>query len=121
VTCCPRAMDLRHYTATKLFRSGHPGRTNADRLGHSDPATTLQVYTHGTEDQAAAAALPWRPESPAERDISGYPDRVLIAWIAAHIAVTVMSMLVLPFAVLMVMGRGQSKPQPVRAVSDSPD
>jgi integrase len=28
----------------------------AERLGHSDPAMTLRVYTHDTEDQAIAAA-----------------------------------------------------------------
>ncbi len=31
-------------------------RAVADRLGHSDPALTLRVYTHDTDDQAIAAA-----------------------------------------------------------------
>ena len=52
-----RFHDLRHYTATELFRAGHSARTVADRLGHSDAALTLRVYTHDTEDQARAAAL----------------------------------------------------------------
>jgi integrase len=48
--------DLRHYTATELFRAGHNPRTVADRLGHADAAMTLRVYTHDTHDQARAAA-----------------------------------------------------------------
>ena len=51
-----RFHDLRHYTATELFRAGHNPRTVADRLGHADAALTLRVYTHDTEDQARAAA-----------------------------------------------------------------
>ena len=51
-----RFHDLRHYTATELFREGHHARTVADRLGHADPALTLRIYTHDTEDQARAAA-----------------------------------------------------------------
>ena len=51
-----RFHDLRHYTATELFRAGHNPRTVADRLGHADVALTLRVYTHDTEDQARAAA-----------------------------------------------------------------
>jgi integrase len=51
-----RFHDLRHYTATELFRQGHNPRTVADRLGHADPALTLRVYTHDTKDQAQAAA-----------------------------------------------------------------
>jgi integrase len=51
-----RFHDLRHYTATELFRDGHSPRTVADRLGHADPALTLRVYAHDTKDQAQAAA-----------------------------------------------------------------
>jgi integrase len=51
-----RFHDLRHYTASELFRAGHNPRTVADRLGHADPAITLKIYTHDTEDQARAAA-----------------------------------------------------------------
>jgi integrase len=51
-----RLHDLRHCTATELFRAGHNPRTVVDRLGHADPALTLRVYTHDTEDQARAAA-----------------------------------------------------------------
>jgi integrase len=51
-----RFHDLRHYTATELFRAGHHARTVADRLGHADPSVTLRVYTHDTADQAEAAA-----------------------------------------------------------------
>lgn len=51
-----RFHDLRHYTATELFRAGHHARTVADRLGHRDPSLTMRVYTHDTLDQAQAAA-----------------------------------------------------------------
>jgi integrase len=51
-----RFHDLRHYTATELFRAGHDPRTVADRLGHADASLTLRVYAHDTEDQARAAA-----------------------------------------------------------------
>jgi integrase len=51
-----RFHDLRHYSASELFRAGHNPRTVADRLGHADPAVTLKIYTHDTEDQARAAA-----------------------------------------------------------------
>jgi integrase len=51
-----RFHDLRHYTATELFRAGHNPRTVSDRLGHADPSLTLRVYTHDTVDQAQAAA-----------------------------------------------------------------
>jgi integrase len=51
-----RFHDLRHYTATELFRAGHNARTVADRLGHADAALTLRIYTHDTADQARAAA-----------------------------------------------------------------
>jgi len=51
-----RLHDLRHYTATQLFRAGMNPRTVADRLGHADPALTLRVYTADTDAQAQSAA-----------------------------------------------------------------
>jgi integrase len=51
-----RFHDLRHYAATELFAAGFNARTVADRLGHADPALTLRVYAHDTEDQARSAA-----------------------------------------------------------------
>jgi len=51
-----RFHDLRHYTATELFRAGHNARTVADRLGHADPSLSLRVYTHDTADQPQLAA-----------------------------------------------------------------
>jgi integrase len=51
-----RLHDLRHYAATEMIGSGHSPRTVADRLGHADPALTLRVYVHDTDDQAIAAA-----------------------------------------------------------------
>ena len=51
-----RFHDLRHFTATELFRTGHSPRTVANRLGHADVAVTLRTYTHDTDDQARQAA-----------------------------------------------------------------
>jgi integrase len=39
-----RLHDLRHYVATRLLASGIDVRTVAGRLGHRNPATTLNVY-----------------------------------------------------------------------------
>jgi integrase len=41
-----RLHDLRHYVATRLLAAGVDVRTVAGRLGHRDPATTLNVYAH---------------------------------------------------------------------------
>jgi integrase len=52
-----RLHDLRHYTATELFRAGHNPRTVAERLGHLDGGKlALEIYAHDTADQAIAAA-----------------------------------------------------------------
>ena len=53
-----RFHDLRHICASLLIRQGVPAKLVADRLGHTDPAFTLRVYTHLFDDQRAAAALP---------------------------------------------------------------
>ncbi len=54
-----RLHDLRHYVATRLLASGIDVRTVAGRLGHRNPATTLNVYAHFVPeaDQQAAEAL----------------------------------------------------------------
>ncbi len=54
-----RLHDLRHYVATQLLASGTDVRTVAGRLGHRNPATTLNVYSHFVPqaDQQAAEAL----------------------------------------------------------------
>ena len=54
-----RLHDLRHYVATRLLASGIDVRTVAGRLGHRNPATTLNVYAHFVPeaDRDAAAAL----------------------------------------------------------------
>ena len=51
-----RFHDLRHFTATELFRAGHSPKTVATRLGHADVAVTLRTYAHDTDDQARSAA-----------------------------------------------------------------
>ena len=52
-----RLHDLRHLPASLLVREGLDVRTVADRIGHSDPAFTLRVYSHMFEEQRAAAAV----------------------------------------------------------------
>jgi integrase len=54
-----RLHDLRHYVATRLLASGIDVRTVAGRLGHRNPATTLNVYAHFVPeaDEEAATAL----------------------------------------------------------------
>jgi integrase len=54
-----RLHDLRHFAATRLLAAGVPVRTVSGRLGHANPATTLNVYAAWLEesDQAAAAVL----------------------------------------------------------------
>lgn len=54
-----RLHDLRHFVATVLGGAGLPIATISSRLGHSENATTLNLYTHvmPATDQAAAAYL----------------------------------------------------------------
>lgn len=54
-----RLHDLRHYVATRLLAAGVDVRTVAGRLGHSNPSTTLNVYSHfvPAADREAAATL----------------------------------------------------------------
>lgn len=54
-----RLHDLRHFVATVLGGAGMPIATISGRLGHSDNATTLNLYTHAlpATDQAAADYL----------------------------------------------------------------
>ena len=51
--------SLRHTNATLLIASGTNIRTVANRLGHSTPTTTGNIYAHAikTADEAAADAL----------------------------------------------------------------
>jgi integrase len=41
-----RLHDFRHYVATRLPASEIDVRTVAGRLGHRNPATTLNMYSH---------------------------------------------------------------------------
>jgi integrase len=54
-----RLHDLRHYVATRLLSAGVDVRTVAGRLGHRNPSTALNVYSHFVPetDQGAADAL----------------------------------------------------------------
>jgi integrase len=51
-----RPHDLRHYVATRLLASGIDVRTMAGRLGHRNPATTLNVYAHFVTEADSQAA-----------------------------------------------------------------
>jgi len=54
-----RLHDLRHFAATQLLAAGVPVRTVSGRLGHANPATTLNVYAAWLQesDQVAATVL----------------------------------------------------------------
>lgn len=62
-----RVHDLRHYVATELIAAGVDVRTVAGRLGHRNPATTLNVYAQFqlAIDQDAAELLAARIGSAA--------------------------------------------------------
>jgi integrase len=51
--------DMRHTHASLLLAAGNSIRAVAARLGHSDPALTLRVYSHcmPTDDRQCAAGL----------------------------------------------------------------
>lgn len=48
--------SCRHFSATELVADGMDVRTVAARLGHSDPALTLRVYSHVVEAREREAA-----------------------------------------------------------------
>jgi integrase len=48
--------SLRHFAATELLAAGVNARDAADRLGHADPALTLRVYAHATDERQRHAA-----------------------------------------------------------------
>ena len=71
-----RLHDLRHYVATQLLAGGVDVRTVAGRLGHRNPATTLNVYSHflPEADRTAASLLGHLFDAnsrPAEADDEG--------------------------------------------------
>jgi integrase len=47
-----RLHDLRHLHATTLLLAGVPVHVVAARLGHSDPAVTLRIYSHVLREHA---------------------------------------------------------------------
>lgn len=51
-----RYHDLRHIHATILYKSGVKAKVIQERLGHSNIATTLDIYTHLFKDDQTAAA-----------------------------------------------------------------
>lgn len=48
--------QLRHYVATQLIAAGVDPRTVADRLGHSRPSTTLDMYAAPVSEMGRTAA-----------------------------------------------------------------
>lgn len=54
-----RLHDLRHWNATTMMAAGVDPATIAERLGHADITTTLDIYSHAVPavDGAAAATL----------------------------------------------------------------
>ncbi len=56
ITC--RFHDLRHFCATQLLAAGVDYVTVSQRLGHSSPAVTMQIYAHPvTEAQERASTI----------------------------------------------------------------
>jgi integrase len=58
--CNPNTIDsLRHTNASLLIANGTDVATVAGLLGHSQPSTTLDIYTHAFDKnkKAASAAL----------------------------------------------------------------
>lgn len=66
-----RLHDPRHYVATQLLAGGVDVRTVAGRLGHRNPSTTLNVYSHflPEADRSAATLLAISSTSTACRTI----------------------------------------------------
>ena len=66
-----RLHDLRHFVATRLLAAGVDVRTVAGRLGHRNPSTTLNVYSHFVPetDQEAAETLGQIFEDAARSDL----------------------------------------------------
>lgn len=52
-----RFHDLRHWHATYLLASGVDVKVTQGRLGHSTSKTTLDIYSHASDDADAAAAV----------------------------------------------------------------
>jgi integrase len=48
--------SLRHTNATLLISGGVPLRVVADMLGHAQPTTTVNIYTHAIKSATAVAA-----------------------------------------------------------------
>ena len=48
---------LRHSLATTALADGIPAKVVADRLGHASVATTLDRYSHVSEEQDRDAAI----------------------------------------------------------------
>lgn len=51
-----RLHDLRHFMASRMLAAGVDVRTVANRLGHTNPGTTLRVYAHLIPEADRAAA-----------------------------------------------------------------
>lgn len=74
-----RLHDLRHRHVSVLLAAGVDVRTVAGRMGHSNPAVTLSVYSHFMRPADRAAATTWaeqegRHRSGAADDTPGTPD-----------------------------------------------
>ena len=52
-----RLHDLRHTAASLMIRRGISPKVVSDRLGHTDPAFTLRIYTHLYDEQREEAAF----------------------------------------------------------------
>jgi integrase len=63
---------LRHSMATSMIAAGHSPKLVSQRLGHADPAITLQLYSHVLpgHDQAAVDAFAAVLDSKTDRNVT---------------------------------------------------
>ena len=69
-----RFHDLRHFHASLLINAGLDPRTVADRIGHANPSTTLDIYSHMFEAKRRATAVNLEDMLGDEKDSDEDPD-----------------------------------------------
>lgn len=74
-----RFHDLRHTAASLMLSNGIPVNVVSNRLGHSQPSTTLDIYAHlFSETQAEAARIIDDLVTPIKLDMSEFGNQKVI-------------------------------------------
>jgi integrase len=74
-----RFHDLRHTAASLMLSNGIPVNVVSNRLGHSQPSTTLDIYAHlFSETQVEAARIMDDLVTPIKLDMSEFGNQVVI-------------------------------------------